>query len=123
METAQALSKKHKFPLDEQLAFTLTSKRKLQDYTIVDFIERNARDPHRKLGANERIIGPIKLLHKYGEDASVLERTAAAAILYDDPEETAWRAIKAEKTNEQILTDICGLTAESEAYQNICRYL
>ena len=41
METAQALSQKHKFPLDEQLAFTLTSKKKLQDYTIVDFIERN----------------------------------------------------------------------------------
>lgn len=47
-ETAEALSKKHHFPLDEQLAFTRTSKRKLQDYTIVDFIERNARDPLRK---------------------------------------------------------------------------
>lgn len=50
-ETARALSLKHNFPLEEQLAFTLTSKRKLQDYTIVDFIERNARDPLRKLGA------------------------------------------------------------------------
>lgn len=44
-ETATALSKKHSFPFDEQWAFTRTSLRKLQDRNIVDYIERNARDP------------------------------------------------------------------------------
>ena len=99
------------------------SKAKFCDRTIVDTVARNARDPQRKLGAAERIIGPIKLLHKYGEDASVLERTAACAILYDNDGEDAWRAIKAEKTNEQILTDICGLEKEDVIYQNIVKYL
>ena len=63
------------------------------------------------------------MLHKYGEDASVLERTAACAILYDNDGEDEWRAIKAEKTNEQILTDICGLEKEDIIYQNIMKYL
>ena len=63
------------------------------------------------------------MLHKYGEDASVLERTAACAILYDQDGEDAWRAIKAEKTNEQILTDICGLEKDTAIYRNIVKWL
>lgn len=107
----------------DQTEFAALSKAKFCDRTIVDTVARNARDPQRKLGANERIIGPIKLLHKYGEDASVLERTAAAAILYDNDGEDAWKTIKAEKTNEQILTDICGLSTEDAIFKNIMKYL
>ena len=62
-------------------------------------------------------------MHKYGEDASVLEQTAAAAILYDNDGEDAWRVIKAEKTVGQILTDICGLEESDVIYQNIVKYL
>lgn len=121
--TNRVLCKEFGYEEADQKEFAALSKAKFCDRTIVDTVARNARDPQRKLGANERIIGPIKLLHKYGEDASVLERTAAAAILYDQEGEDAWHAIKAEKTNEQILTDICGLTAGSKIFENIYRYL
>ena len=84
-ETAQALSKKHNFPLDEQLAFTLTSKRKLQDYTIVDFIERNARDPIRKLGKDDRLVGSARLVQEYGIRPDNLCIAIAAAIHYVSP--------------------------------------
>ena len=84
-ETAQALSKKHNFPLDEQLAFTLTSKRKLQDYTIVDFIERNARDPIRKLGKDDRLVGSARLVQEYGIKPENLCIAIAAAIHYVSP--------------------------------------
>lgn len=82
METARALSIKHNFPLDEQLAFTLTSKRKLQDYTIVDFIERNARDPLRKLGPDDRLVGSARLVYSYGINPENLCTAIAAAIYY-----------------------------------------
>lgn len=85
METAQALSKKHNFPLDEQMAFTLTSKRKLQDYTIVDFIERNARDPIRKLGKDDRLVGSARLVQEYGIVPHNLCIAIAAAIHYVSP--------------------------------------
>ena len=121
--TNKVLCKEFGYEEADQKEFAALSKAKFCDRTIVDTVARNARDPQRKLGAAERIIGPIKLLHKYGEDASVLERTAACAILYDNDGEDAWRAIKAEKTNEQILTDICGLEKNEIIYQNIMKYL
>lgn len=84
-ETARALSAKHNFPLDEQLAFTLTSKRKLQDYTIVDFIERNARDPLRKLGPDDRLVGSARLVESFGIKPENLATAIAAAIHYVSP--------------------------------------
>lgn len=121
--TNKVLCKEFGYEEADQREFAALSKAKFCDRTIVDTVARNARDPQRKLGASERIIGPIKLLHKYGEDASVLEQTAAAAILYDNEGEDAWRAIKAEKTNEEILTDICGLEKDSVIFRNIAGYL
>lgn len=121
--TNRVLCKEFGYEEADQAEFAALSKAKFCDRTIVDTVARNARDPQRKLAADERIIGPIKLLHKYGEDASVLERTAAAAILYENDGEDAWKAIKAEKTNEQILIDICGLSAENVIFKNIMKYL
>lgn len=121
--TNKVLCAEYGYEEQDQQEFAALSKAKFCDRTIVDTVSRNARDPQRKLAGAERIIGPIKLLHKYGEDASVLEKTAAAAILYDNDGEDAWKAIKAEKTPEQILTDICGLDSESEIFHNIMAYV
>ena len=121
--TNKVLCKEFGYEEADQAEFAALSKAKFCDPTIVDTVARNARDPQRKLAAAERIIGPIRLLHKYGEDASVLERTAAAALLYDQEGETAWRTIKAEKSEEEILKDICGLEPEEEIFKNIVKYL
>ena len=64
-------------------------------------------------------MGPIALLRKYGEDASVLERTAAAALLFDDGKESAWNRIRKEKSPGEILTDVCGLKPEDDSYGSI----
>lgn len=121
--TNRVLCKEFGYEEADQKEFAALSKAKFCDRTIVDTVSRNARDPQRKLGANERIIGPIKLLHKYGEDASVLERTAAAALLYENDGEAAWKAVRAEKTVEEILEDICGLERDSVIFKNIMGYL
>lgn len=119
--TNRVLCKEFGYEPEDQKEFALLSKNKFCDRTIVDTVARNARDPQRKLAAEERIMGPIKLMYKYGEDASVLEKTAAAAILYDNVGEDAWKQIKAEKSVEEILADICGLEKESESYKNILK--
>ena len=109
-ETAQALSKKHNFPLDEQLAFTLTSKRKLQDYTIVDFIERNARDPIRKLGKDDRLVGSARLVMEYGIRPDNLAFAIAAAMYYVSPgDEFAEKLVKMreEEGIDAILEKVC----------------
>ena len=110
METAQALSRKHNFPLDEQLAFTLTSKRKLQDYTIVDFIERNARDPIRKLGKDDRLVGSARLVLEYGIRPDNLCIAIAAAMYYVSPgDEFAERLVRMreEEGIDAVLEKVC----------------
>ena len=109
-ETAQALSKKHNFPLDEQLAFTLTSKRKLQDYTIVDFIERNARDPIRKLGKDDRLVGSARLVQEYGIRPDNLCIAIAAAIHYvspGDPFAEELVRMRKEEGIDYIIQNVC----------------
>jgi len=111
-ETATALSLKHNFPLDEQLAFTLTSKKKLQDYTIVDFIERNARDPLRKLGPDDRLVGSARLVDSYGIVPENLCTAIAAAIYYVSPtDEFANQLVEMRRTKgiDYILENICKL--------------
>lgn len=110
-ETARALSAKHHFPLEEQLAFTLTSKRKLQDYTIVDFIERNARDPLRKLGRDDRLVGSARLAQEYGIRPDNLCIAIAAAVYYVNPEDES--AVELERIRKEgvdaVLEKVCRL--------------
>ena len=117
METAQALSKKHNFPLEEQLAFTLTSKRKLQDYTIVDFIERNARDPLRKLGPDDRLVGSARLVLEYGFKPENLCIAIAAAIHYvSEGDEFARELVRMRKEEgiDYIIENVCKLDPDGE---------
>ena len=119
--TSRALCREFGYDPADQEEFAMLSRTKFLDRTIRDTVARNGRDPQRKLAAGERIMGPIALLHKYGEDASVLERTAAAALLFEDAEGSEWNRIRAEKTPEEILTGICGLNPEEESYGSILR--
>ena len=123
-ETARALSLKHHFPLEEQLAFTLTSKRKLQDYTIVDFIERNARDPIRKLGPDDRLVGSARLVESYGISPDNLAIAIAAAIHYENDGDEFARELKRMRTEEgvgAVLEKVCHLDPDGSLAQLIFR--
>lgn len=120
--TNRALCREFGYDEKDQEEFALLSKKKFCDRTITDTVERNARDPQRKLAASERIMGPLRLLYKYGEDASVLEKTAAAALLYRTGQEDAWTKIQAEKTKEELLQELCKVNPEENIYSNIMKY-
>ena len=117
--TNLAMCKAFGYELQDQQEFAALSKAKFCDRTIVDTIARNAREPHRKLSSNERIIGAARLLQENGEDTSVLVLTAAAAILYRDSSDTAWTAIQSENSPAEILKTVCGLKEEDLLYQKI----
>ena len=120
--TNKALCREFGYEEKDQAEFAALSKVKFTDRTIVDTVARNAREPQRKLGAAERVIGPMLLLHKYGEDTSVLEMTAAAMLCYDNDGEDKWRAIKAEKSAAEILSEIGGVPAEHPCFARIMSY-
>lgn len=121
--TNRAMCKRFGYDEADQREFAALSKTKFCDRTIVDTVARNAREPHRKLGANERIIGAAKLLRQFGEDASVLELTAAAALLYRDASDAAWMQMHTQNSCPDILKNLCALQETDVLYQNILSFV
>ena len=116
-ETATALSRKHDFPFEEQWAFTRTSLRKLQDRNIVDYIERNARDPMRKLGKDDRLVGSARLCLEYGVKPESLAVAIACAMHYEEPsDEFAVKLAKMRKDDgyDAILKNVCSVDPDGE---------
>ena len=111
-ETASALSKKHSFPFDEQWAFTRTSLNKLQDRNIIDYIERNARDPMRKLGPDDRLVGSARLCEEYGIVPENLAVAIACAIHYEEPSDEFANQLKKLREEEgvaAVIEKVCKL--------------
>ena len=116
-ETATALSRKHDFPFEEQWEFTRSSLRKLQDRNIVDYIERNARDPMRKLGKDDRLVGSARLCLEQGVKPDSLAVAIACAMHYEEPSDpfaAQLRTIRETGGYDAILQDICALDPEGE---------
>ena len=111
-ETGQALCKKYDLPVELQDELKTGSFEKYRDRRIVDMLERNSRDPIRKLGPEDRMVGPAKLAIEYGIEPVNLATVIAAAIFYDHPADPIAQELKA-KINSQgidaVLNDVCGL--------------
>ncbi|MBQ7321527.1 MAG: hypothetical protein IJW99_05475 [Clostridia bacterium] len=119
-ETATALSKKHNFPFEEQWAFTRTSLNKLRDRNIVDYIERNARDPMRKLGPDDRLVGSARLCLEYGVKPENLAVAIACAMHYEEPtDEFAVKlaALRRDEGYEAIMEKVCHIDPNGELGQ------
>lgn len=88
-EVAPALCHKYGFDPDDQRRFAESAIAKYQKREIVDPIERNTRDPIRKLGRNDRLVGPACLALEYGTRPAALSKAIAAALRYDYPDDPA----------------------------------
>ena len=120
--TNRVLCKEFGYDEKDQAEFALLSRNKFTDTTIVDTVARNARQPQRKLSKTERIIGPMLVIDKYGEDTSVLEQTAAIMLMYTNDGEEEWDEIRKNNTPGEILETICGLEKGSKLYNGILEY-
>lgn len=78
----RVVSKEYMTPLAEQHDFSTKAIRKFQNKSIVDTIDRNARNALRKLGRNERIVAPLRLMEIYHEVSEALLEVAAMAYCY-----------------------------------------
>jgi mannitol-1-phosphate 5-dehydrogenase len=81
-ESSAALVAAYGFEAVEQEMWCNRALAKYQDESIRDPIERNARDPVRKLGATERLLGPIHLCIEHNLPHQTLMIGVAAALRY-----------------------------------------
>lgn len=115
------ICKEYGYEENDQREFALLSRDKFTDRTLVDTVARNAREPQRKVTRTERIVAPMLLEIKYGQDASVLEKTLAAALLYTPEDETEWNRMLREQGYDGILQNLCGLDEGSTVYARILK--
>ena len=116
-ETGRALCAKHGFNYEDHVAFTRTSLSKLQNKYLVDYVERNARDPIRKLGPSDRLVGPALLVLMYGGVPEGLATSIAAALHYDEPSDpfsAQLKDIRLKYGCSYILDTVCGLQDNGE---------
>ena len=113
-----AMCREFGYSPEDQAEFAALSRKKFTSTAIRDTVERNARDVARKMAPGERIIGIMNLIGKHGADASVMEMTAAAALLYTADEK--WNAQREASGERKILADFCGLTDQAQVERILC---
>ena len=116
-EVSEAICQRYGFDREEQRQFAEAAIAKYQRRDIVDPIERNARDPLRKLSRNDRLVGPACLAIEYSTTPVALSRAIAAALLYDvpsDPSSVSLQKIVREKSVRAALTEVCTIESASE---------
>lgn len=118
-EVNPAIAAEMNVELQDQNEFSKRALAKYQDRSVTDFTERHARDPLRKLGPTDRIVGTLRLAQKHGIVSQGLATVLAAALYYttenpEDPSAELLKKFRQEKGVERILWDICKIEPTEE---------
>ncbi|NOT63394.1 MAG: hypothetical protein HOP19_24555 [Acidobacteria bacterium] len=121
LESQRALAGKHGRALHyaAMIQDILTS---FSNAALMDTITRVGRDPIRKLQADDRLIGPIKLAFRYGIETTNLMKGCAAAFAFkpaNDPQAAELQKIISEKGIDHALDYIAQLRAWNPIAQMI----
>jgi mannitol-1-phosphate 5-dehydrogenase len=111
-ESSAALCQRFHFDPEDQRQFAAAALAKYQKTEIVDPIERNARDPLRKLSRNDRLVGPAALALEYGIEPRSLSEGIAAALHYNNPNDPAAVQLQdliRRKGVDGALREVCGI--------------
>lgn len=121
-ESGEALVKKHPITREEQEAHIADLLSRFANRALGDTIARVARDPVRKLGPNDRLIGAGKLALEYGIKPHNLIVGIIAALGYDNPQDV--QAVRLQemlrgKGLKIVLKEVSGLKEGDELFEMI----
>jgi len=111
-ESLRALVLAFGFPESDLRAHVADLIRRLDNRALADTIFRLARDPLRKLGPEDRLVGAARLALQHGVVPRGLAWGIAAGLIYDDPQDP--RAIELQELLAGegvvgVLQSLCGL--------------
>jgi len=86
-ETKALLVAKHEFDPEVQQAYIDKNMVRFANPELSDTVDRVGRQPLRKLGRNERFVGPAAELAERGLSSEALVRTMGVALRFDVPED------------------------------------
>lgn len=116
-ETGEALIKKWGFTPEEHQGHIEDLLHRFANVALGDTCARVGKDPVRKLGPNDRIIGGANLALSYGIKPENVALVAAAGLAYDNDEDAAAVDIQRITRTEgldAVLERICGIDPNGE---------
>ena len=121
-ETGRALIARHGFEPGEHQAHVDDLLRRFANRALGDTVARVARDPIRKLGPQDRLVGAAQLCLDNKVDPVHTIDGIRAALAYDNPEDP--QAVRLQEVLrfdglDAVLHGICGLAPDSALYQRI----
>ncbi|KAI1321670.1 mannitol-1-phosphate 5-dehydrogenase [Xylariaceae sp. FL0255] len=112
-ETAAFIVKKHGVSQEEQEKYKNKILDRIANPNLDDSVERVGRDPLRKLGRHERLIGPAASLAELGMETKALLEAAEMAFRFQkvegDEPSVKLASIMESQTPEEVVKEICGL--------------
>ncbi len=122
-ESCAALTKKRGLDADELAAHLEDLVARYHNTALADQIARVARDPVRKLGPDDRLVGAARLCVEQDVAMEHIATATAAAILYDAPDDPSAGRVRdmAQRHGvEAVLREICKLDSETMPGTLIC---
>jgi mannitol-1-phosphate 5-dehydrogenase len=116
-ETGEALIKRHGFTPEEHRGHIDDLLHRFANVALGDQVARVARDPIRKLGPDDRLIGGAKLALDYGIVPTNVCLATAAALKYDaadDPAAVELQRIIREQGIDSVFESICKISPDSQ---------
>ncbi len=119
-ETSQAQVAEFNFDPDEQAEWVESAFKKFSDKGLPDPISRNGADPARKLGRDDRLIGPALLAIKHGIHPEGLIEGILAGFFFQDKDTGFSLQNEIQKRGiDDILTGVCSLQPEETLFHLI----
>ncbi len=115
-ESKQALIARHGLDLLALEKHIEDLERRFRNRALGDTIYRLGRDPIRKLGPTDRLVGAANLALEQDIEPDALAWGIAAALTFDDPRDQValkLQALLEEKGPDQVLNEVCGLDSDS----------
>lgn len=121
-ESGEALCVKHGFTHEEHQEHIDDLLRRFGNRALGDTVARVGRDPIRKLGPKDRLVGSAKLAIEYGIEPTGLVQGVLSALRYGNPEDEKAMELQGviqSKGLRHVLASVCGLSPEDDLFQRV----
>jgi len=121
-EVNEALVKKHRFSTEELKEYSNDLLNRFANKALGDTVFRGGRQPLRKLGSSDRLVGAARLCLDFGIEPKSVLFTIAAVLCYDYQEDSEARALAKmlfEKGAGYVLQEVCKIAPDEPIYNTI----
>jgi len=122
LETAEALQIEYQIPMVELKQHIDDLVNRFSNRALGDTIVRVARDPIRKLGANDRLIGAANYCISLGIHPSAIIKGISYGLQYNEPTDESAQKMQSTIANmgvENFVEEYCGVQKETKLFQDI----